>query len=104
MLVGYLVPGVHVAGPWSALIAALVLGLLNVLLRPILLVLTLPITILTVGLFSLVINAGIFLFASTIVKGFTVDSFGAAFVGSVMLWLLNWGASSIVPKKTGTPI
>ncbi len=95
MLVGYLVPGVHVAGLWTALIVALVLGLLNAVVRPILILLTLPATILTLGLFTLVINAGLFLFASTVVKGFTVDSFGAAFVGSLLLWLVNWATSSL---------
>lgn len=98
MLVGYLVPGVHVTGFWAALIAALVLGILNALLRPILIILTLPVTILTLGLFSLIINAGIFILVSTIVKGFTVDSFAAALVGSVVLWLINWGLSAITKK------
>ena len=95
MLVGYLVPGIHIASLWAALLAALVLGILNALLKPILILLTLPVTILTLGLFALVINAGIFILASTIVKGFTVDSFGAAFVGSILLWLINWGVSTI---------
>lgn len=98
MLVGLLVPGIHVTGWWAALLTALVLGILNALLRPILIILTLPVTILTLGLFSLVINAGIFLLASTIVKGFAVDSFSAAFVGSLLLWLINWGISSVVKK------
>ncbi len=99
MLVGSVVPGIHIAGLWAALLAALVLGVLNALLRPILILLTLPVTILTLGLFSLIINAGIFILASTIVKGFTVDSFGAAFVGSLMLWLINWGVSSLTKKQ-----
>lgn len=99
MLVGYLVPGVHVAGLYTALIAALLLGFLNAVVRPMLVILTLPITILTLGLFTLVINAGIFLLVSTIVKGFTVDSFGAAVVGSLLLWLINWGVSSLVKGK-----
>ncbi len=98
MLVGYLVPGVHVTGLWAALLTALILGVLNALLRPIIIFLTLPVTILTLGLFTLVINAGIFLLASTIVKGFTVDSFAAAFFGSLLLWLVNWGMSGVVKK------
>lgn len=95
MLVGYLVPGVHVAGLWTALLAALVLGLLNAVVRPILIILTLPVTILTLGLFTLVINTGLFLLVSTVVKGFVVDSFSAAFVGSLLLWLINWALSSL---------
>jgi putative membrane protein len=99
LLVGYLVPGVHVTGIWAALIAALVLGILNVLIKPLLILLTLPITILTLGLFTLIINAGIFLLASTIVKGFSVDSFGAASIGSLLLWLINWSMSNILRTK-----
>lgn len=95
MAVGKFVPGIHIASFWAALLTAIVLGIFNAVLRPILIILTLPVTILTLGLFTLVINAGIFLFASTIVKGFTVDSFGAAFVGSLLLWLINWGISVI---------
>lgn len=104
MLVGNLIPGVHVTGFWSALITALVLGILNALVRPILILLTLPITILTLGLFTLVINAGVFLFASTIVKGFTVDGFGAAFAGSLMLWLINWFFSSLLRDRRPPPV
>lgn len=103
MLVGYLVPGVHIASFWAALLAALVLGIFNAVLRPLLIILTLPITILTLGLSTLFINAGIFLLASTIIKGFTVDSFGAALIGSLLLWFINWGVSSIAhpaQKKT----
>ena len=95
ILVGYLVPGIHIASLWAALLAALVLGVFNAVLRPLLIILTLPITILTLGLFTLFINAGIFLLASTIIKGFTVDSFGAAFIGSLVLWLINWAISTI---------
>lgn len=99
MMVGYLVPGVHVTTLWAALIAALVLGILNAFLRPILLLLTLPVTILSLGFFALVINAGVFLLASTIVKGFTVDSFGAALLGAIVLWLLNWAVSSLTKQS-----
>ncbi len=95
MIVGRYVPGIHIGSFWVALIVAIVLGIFNVVLRPILIILTLPVTILSLGLFLLIINAGIFLFASTIVKGFTVDSFGAAFSGSLLLWLINWGVSAI---------
>lgn len=99
MLVGALVPGIHIAGFWTALIVALVLGLFNALLRPLLILLTLPITLLTLGLSTLFINAGIFLFASTIVKGFTIDSFAAAFIGSLLLWLWNWFVGNLLKTK-----
>lgn len=82
----YLVPGINVGSFWSALIVALVLGIVNALIRPILIVLTLPITLLTLGFFILVINALLLLFVSTIVKGFDVSGFWPAFFGSIVIW------------------
>jgi putative membrane protein len=72
-----------------ALIAALVLGLVNALVRPILIVLTLPVTILTLGLFIFVINALLFWFVAEIVHGFAVTGFGAALVGSILYSILT---------------
>ncbi len=93
MLVTYLVPGITVANFYSALLAALVLGLVNALIRPVLIILTLPVNILTLGLFTLVINALMFWLASSIVKGFNVSGFWPAFWGalavSVISWILN---------------
>ena len=93
MLVTYLVPGIQIQSFYSALIAALVLGLINSLIKPILILLTLPVNILTLGLFTLVINALLFWFAATIVKGFIVVRFWPAFFGalamSVVSWILN---------------
>jgi len=86
----YIVPGVSVANFWTALIAALIIGLVNALVRPILLVLTLPINIVTLGLFTLVINALMFWLASSIVKGFDVANFTAAFLGALVYWLVSW--------------
>ncbi len=84
MLVAYLYSGVQVAGLFPALIAALVLGLVNALIRPILIVLTLPVTVLTLGLFIFVINALLFWFVAEIIKGFNVSGFIAALIGSLM--------------------
>jgi putative membrane protein len=81
----YLVPGVHVDNIYHALLAALVLGILNVSLRPILIFLTLPATIVTFGLFIFVINAGVFLFAGYLLDGFSVDGFLPALVGSLFV-------------------
>lgn len=92
-LVSLAIPGIHVASVWSALIAALVLGILNVLIKPILKLLTLPITILTLGLFSFVINGLMLWLTSTIVQGFAVASFSDAVLGAILLWLLNWSVS-----------
>ncbi len=93
MLVTYMVPGIKVESFYTALIAALILGLINSLIKPILIVLTLPVNILTLGLFTLVINALLFWLAATIVKGFGVAGFWPAFFGaltmSVVSWILN---------------
>ncbi len=99
MLMAYIVPGIHVAGISSALIVALVLGLLNAVLRPILILLTLPVTILTLGLFTFVINGLILLFVSSIVKGFVVDGFWTAVLGSIVLTLLRWAAGMLFKPK-----
>lgn len=84
LIVAYLVPGITVASFGSAMVAALVLGLLNVLVRPVLVVLTLPITVVTLGLFLLVINALLFWFAGSILKGFEVAGFGWALLGALI--------------------
>ena len=84
LLVAHLYPGVQVASFTSAMIAALVLGLLNALLRPILVLLTLPVTVLTLGLFLFVINALMFYFAASLLDGFHVAGFVAALVGSLL--------------------
>ena len=84
LLVAHLYPGVQVANFTAAMIAALVLGLLNALLRPILVLLTLPVTVLTLGLFLFVINALMFYFAASLLDGFHVTGFVAALIGSLL--------------------
>jgi|SRR3989344_1590386 len=85
----YLLPGVHVANFTTALVVALVLGIINAVVKPILLILTFPITLLTLGLFTFVINAVVILLASSIVSGFTVDGFWWALLYSIVLSLVN---------------
>jgi putative membrane protein len=84
LLVDHLYGGVQVSGFTAAMLAALVLGLLNTLVRPLLVLLTLPVTLLTLGLFLFVINAFLFWGAASMLDGFTVSSFGAALVGSLL--------------------
>ncbi len=84
LLVAYLYPGVTVAGFGSALVAALVLGLFNTLVRPLLVLLTLPVTVITLGLFLFVINALMFWAAASVLAGFNVAGFVAALVGSLL--------------------
>jgi putative membrane protein len=84
LLVAHLYSGVQVASFGSAMIAALVLGLLNTLVRPLLVLLTLPVTLLTLGLFLFVINALMFWAAASLLDGFNVAGFGAALIGSLI--------------------
>jgi len=84
LLVAHLYPGVVVASFGVAMIAAFVLGLLNTLVRPLLVVLTFPVTLITLGLFLFVINAAMFWAAARVLDGFNVTSFGAALIGSVI--------------------
>ena len=88
--IAYLIRGISVSSFYVALVAALVLGLINALVKPILILLTLPVNILTLGLFTFVINALLFWFASTVVKGFGVADFAAAFWGALCLSIVSW--------------
>ncbi len=95
LLIAYLVPGVAVSGFYTALIVAVVLGLLNLVIKPLILLLTLPITIITLGLFTFVINALLFWFVGTVVKGFSVEGFIPAFIGALILTVVGWIGHSI---------
>ena len=90
MLLAYIVPGISVRSFYSALIAALILGLVNAVIRPLIILLTLPVNILTLGLFTLVINAFMLWLVATIVKGFDIKNFLAAFLGALILWVVGW--------------
>lgn len=85
--IAHFLPGVHIAGPATAMVVAVVLGLLNIFIKPIMVLLTLPFTIVTLGLFLLVVNAIIILLCTKIVGGFTVDTFWIAMIFSVVLSL-----------------
>lgn len=97
LIVSSLIPGFRIEGLFSALVVALVLGFVNAIIRPLVLLLTLPITIVTLGLFIFVINALMLLLVSSIVKGFTIEGFAPAFWAAIALWgisfLSNWLAS-----------
>jgi putative membrane protein len=85
-----IVPGVEIADGWSLFWAALVLGLINAIVRPVLIVLTLPLTILTLGLFLLIINAGMLSLAAWLLEGMTVDGFWPAFFGAIVVSVVSW--------------
>jgi putative membrane protein len=96
--IAHFLPGVHVAGPATAMVVAVVLGLLNIFIKPIMVLLTLPFTIVTLGLFLLVVNAIIILLCTKIVGGFTVDTFWIAMIFSVVLSLCQSVIFSIIDK------
>lgn len=92
----YIFSSIQIESFYVALIVALVLGLINAVIRPILVLLTLPVTVLTLGLFILVINALLFWFVSTFVQGFNVAGFWPAFWGAIVYSLISWAASALI--------
>ena len=96
MLLTWLLPAVNVTSIGAALIAALVLGLLNAVIRPVLLVLTLPVNLVTLGLFTFVINGFLFWLAARFLEGFEVRSFGWAVIGAIVYSLITWAIAAIV--------
>ncbi len=99
LAVAYLMPTIQVASVGTALIAALVLGLVNTLVRPILIILTLPVTLLTLGLFLLVINGLLFWAVGSLLEGFTVASFWSGFFGAILYSLISWLLAAILKPK-----
>jgi putative membrane protein len=89
LLTAYLLPGVSVTDYWTALIVAIVLSIANLIVKPVLIIFTIPITVLTLGLFLLVINAIIILLADYFVKGFYVEGFWYALAFSIILSIFN---------------
>src|SRR5690554_2563779 len=96
LIVAYILPGITVGSFFSALIAALVLGLLNTLVKPVLVLLTLPITVVTLGLFLLVINALVFWLAGSVLKGFHVNGFWWAMLGALVYSIISGLLSRVV--------
>jgi len=92
----YVVPSVQVDSFMTALVAALLLGLANALIRPVLVLLTLPVTLVTLGLFVFVINALLFWLVASFVKGFAVAGFWSAFFGAIVYALISWAVSHLV--------
>lgn len=98
-LTARLVPGIHVAGPETALVAGIILGFVNALIRPILFLLTLPLTILSLGLFIFVVNAICLGLVSWLVPGFTVSGFFSALFGAIVISLVSWAINSVIADK-----
>ena len=110
MFTSYILDGIQVSGFFSALLAAAILSVLNVFLRPVLILLTLPFNILTLGLFTFVINAILLMMVSGVISGFTVRDFGSALFGSLLISIVNAVLGLFVaddrkkPKKNGLTI
>jgi putative membrane protein len=96
LIITYLVPSIHIRSFGTALIVAVVLGLINTILRPLLILLTLPVTILTLGLFILVVNALCFWLCASLLKGFEVSGFWSAFFGSILYSIVSWLLSALI--------
>ncbi len=96
----YVVPSIQIAGFGTALLVAVVLGLINTLLKPLLILLTLPATLLTLGLFIFVINALLFMLAGNLVDGFQVAGFWSALFGSIGYSLISWALSAVLLRKS----
>ena len=94
-----IVPGMEIRGVVSFVAAGLLLGIVNAVIRPIAVLLTLPFTVLTLGLFILVINAAMLGLVSWFVKGFHLDGFGAAFLGAIVVGLVGWLGSSFIGSR-----
>jgi len=96
MAVAYLLPGIAVSDFVTALVAALVLGLVNAVIRPILVILTLPATLLTLGLFIFVINGLLFWLVGSFIQGFTVAGFWPGFFGAIVYSIVSWALSAVL--------
>ena len=104
ILAAYLLDGIRVSGFFSALCAAALLGIFNAVLRPITILLTLPINILTLGLFTFVINAILLKMVSGIIRGFDVSGFWPAVFGSLVISAVSWVLTTLVRERTsGSP-
>ena len=101
LAVTYVLPSIQITSFGAALLAALGLGLINTLVRPVLAILTLPITVITLGIFYLVLNGLLFWLASALIPGFEVHGFASAIVGAILYGVIAWALSALIPNKKG---
>jgi putative membrane protein len=99
IIASYLLEGIRVSGFFSAFFAAAMLGILNAFFRPIIFILTLPINIMTLGLFTFVINAIMLMMASGVISGFEVSGFWSAVFGSLLISIVSWILTSFINKR-----
>lgn len=98
VVAAHVVPGIHYETTLGLLVASLLLGFLNVFLRPVLMILTLPLVLVTLGLFTLVINAGLLYLVGRVVKSFHVETFSAAFWGAVVIAVISFGMNLVLGR------
>ena len=109
LLSSTLIPGIHVDSLWTAIISAALLGLINIVIKPVLVILTLPLNILTLGLFTFIINAFLLKMVAYFVTGFEISGFFAALCGALVISLVSWlanrfiVAANIRPNKPDDP-
>lgn len=96
LLIAEFVPGILVESFYTAVIVSIIWGIFGLTIKPVLLILTLPITIITFGLFSFILNALLFWFLSSFIQGFTVEGFVPALIGSAILALVSWGLHKVL--------
>ena len=99
ILTAAVLPGIHIGSIFSAFVAAAFLGIFNAILRPFLLILTLPINIVTLGLFTLIINGLMLYLVANVIKGVEIAGFGWAILGAVVLGLINWGLNALISDQ-----
>lgn len=100
IIAAWVLPGIHITGPLAALVAGVILGFVNALVRPILLFLTLPLTLLTLGLFIFVVNAICFGLTAWLVPGFSIDGFLSALIGALFVSVVSWILNGLVVGRT----
>jgi putative membrane protein len=99
ILAAYVLPGIHIAGLFAGLVAGVILGFVNAIVRPVLFFLTLPLTLITLGLFIFVLNAICFALTAWLVPGFSVDGFWWAIFGALLVSIVSWILNGIVVGK-----
>lgn len=95
----YLISGIQLPGLFWTLVAAVVFGAVNAVVRPVVATLSLPLTVITLGLFTLVINGLMFGLTALLIPGFRVSGLGAAILGGIIVWLVGWGANQVIGDK-----
>lgn len=99
LLTAYIVPGIAIASFFTALILVIVWGFINMFIKPVIHIIALPITLLTLGLFSLVINGALFYFMASFIKGFYIDGFISALLGAFLVYFFTWIGEKILIKE-----